>query len=805
MVTERPIVVLGGDGYIGWPLSLRLARHWPEQRIIMIDNLLRRRLVAQAHAASLVPIASPEERLAAARDLGINNLEYLFLDAASPALAAVMAEERPAVVYHLAQQCSAPFSMRDVDSSMLTLNNNEGSNLRLLWAVRDFVPDAHIVKMGSFGEYAKSGLDIAEGYFSPSYRGKTPLRPMPYPREADDVYHVTKINDTNFISVACRKWGLRITDVMQSTVFGARTADTSRHPLLHTRFDYDECFGTVVNRFLAQALIGEPLSVYGTGHQRTGLIALEDSVSRLAAIATDAPDAGVHRVVNNVTETSYSINELAEEIRAVLALRGHEVNIERAVHDPRGERPEQKMSYDVERVLGSRGSHTPLSEVVLETFDAIEPWREQVRRKALVPATRWSPSPHGVAREQSEQWWETLRAREFSYTDVNLNAGSLARPSRSVQKACAAELRGDLAASPLMQYSNARATAARARTVAMELWPLPGLDVTINYGATQVFNLIALALGRLSAPGRPIVVLSTRHEHKGGIGAFVQHPAFRVKYLDDATLSEPRRIEEAVELCRPDVVAVSHVLYDVGRELPISALADSVRRVSPQTLVIVDATQSVGIYPVPAGAYDAVVTSTHKWLFGPLGGGLLWTSERFRQTCGALEWSGSGLLDDERLRPFGLAGGHFFPLYRGVEECLRLYRSVGPEAVLARSRRLRASVEGPILEGFRRRQVPVERLSSAEAAVLAVGFSAHDPYRLYRRLATEGIHVKYMKRVQVDGGEWNVLRLGFPYFESRERLDLAVAAIERYSADECVAIEESRDSDACSEGHVLRI
>lgn len=804
---QRPILVLGGDGYIGWPLSLRLARQWPRRRVIIVDNLLRRRLVAQMGASSLLPITSSDERLATARLLGIDNLENVLLDVASPSLAAFIDHERPGLVYHLAQQCSAPFSMRDGDSAILTLVNNETSNLRLLWAVRDSVPDAHVVKMGSFGEYAKYGIDIPEGYFQPIFRGRTPERPMPYPREADDFYHVTKINDTNFISVACRKWGLRVTDVMQSTVFGAQTVETSRHASLHTRFDYDECFGTVLNRFVVQALIGEPLTVYGTGHQRTGLIALEDSITRLTAIAAEPPEAGVHRVINNVTETSYSINEIAEEIRGALAVRGCEVRIERAAHDPRCERPEQKMRYDVDRSLGDAGPHKALRDVVLETFEVVERWRDQVRPETLVPVTQWAPSPHAAPRGESaasaearpDAWWESLREREFSYADVNFNPGSLARPARSVQKACAAELHSDLAASPLIQYSHARATEERVRTLAHELWPLPNLDVTINHGATQVINLIALALSRLSSPSQPIVVLSTRHEHPGGIGAFQRHPAFRVKYLSDEALHDPQRIAGEIDACRPALLAMSHVFYDTGRALPVAQIAECVQSVSPQTLVLVDATQSAGLYPLPSGAYDAVVTSTHKWLFGPLGGGLLWTAERFRRTCGALEWSGTGLLANEELRPFALAGGHFFPLYRGIEECLRLYRSIGPQSILARSRALRAVFDGAILDAFRWRQIPVERLSPPDAAVLAAGFAAHDPYRLYRRLTNEGIHVKCVKGVKVDGRQWNILRFGFPYFESHERLERAVSAIRRLSADECTPLDDQIESG--SYGH----
>jgi UDP-sulfoquinovose synthase len=253
---ESPIIVLGGDGYLGWPLSLSLARKNPLRRIILVDSLLRRRLVGDVGGCSLLPILSPEKRLQeAARIFNLHNLQFLKIDINSEALDTLIKECQPEAIYHLAQQCSAPYSMRGCEEALFTLYNNEGGNMRLLWAVKKYTSDCHIIKLGSFGEYAKSGIDVCEGYFQPEFRGKHAQRPVPYPREADDFYHASKINDTNYISIACRKWGLRITDVMQSTVFGSWTEEIDGHNELFTRIDYDESFGTVANRFVVQAQV----------------------------------------------------------------------------------------------------------------------------------------------------------------------------------------------------------------------------------------------------------------------------------------------------------------------------------------------------------------------------------------------------------------------------------------------------------------------------------------------------------------------------------------------------------------------
>ncbi len=386
------IMVLGGDGYLGWPLALTLALRHPHARVVIVDNFARRRLVAEAGGNSITPIAELAVRVAAYRRFsGLDNLEFEVLDVAGTALAELVARRPPQVVYHLAQQASAPYSMSGVDAAVHTLVNNEVGNLRLLWALRDHAPDVHLVKLGSFGEYAQCGLEIPEGYFVPTHAGRCADRPVPFPRESDDIYHVSKINDTNYSALACRKWGLRITDVMQCTAFGAATRVTTGAPELDTRLDYDAVFGTVVNRFAAQVCVRQPMTIYGSGNQRTGLMSLDDAVEALAYLAEVPPARGEHRVVNNVTERDLSINEIAAAIQQVAAGHGLRADVSRC-HDPRGEAVPSKPTHTIRAdFIAAHITPRPFAETLDRLVGVIVKHSARIDPAAFAPRIAWSP------------------------------------------------------------------------------------------------------------------------------------------------------------------------------------------------------------------------------------------------------------------------------------------------------------------------------------------------------------------------------------------------------------------------------
>src|SRR6266571_6668553 len=268
------VLVCGIDGYLGWPLSLSLASRGFE--IYGIDNFPRRRNVGEVGSCSALPIIGMEDRLSAAQRILGTKLTFVDGDLRNYRdVAKVVKESRPDAIVHLGEQPSAPYSMIDQEHAVFTQGNNVVGTLNILFAMRELAPNAHLVKLGTMGEYGTPGIDIPEGFFDIEYRGRKAL--LPFPRQAGSFYHLSKVHDSANVALACRIWGLMSTDVMQGVVYGTRTSEITDNKLM-TRFDFDEVFGTVINRFCAQAVIGYPLTPYGKGRQRRGFIAVVDSI-----------------------------------------------------------------------------------------------------------------------------------------------------------------------------------------------------------------------------------------------------------------------------------------------------------------------------------------------------------------------------------------------------------------------------------------------------------------------------------------------------------------------------------------------
>jgi UDP-sulfoquinovose synthase len=382
---KNTIIVLGGDGYFGWPLALKLAVSHPDTRILIIDNEWRRQTVSRVGADSLLPVPRLSKRVAAFSDIyGQQNLYYRHMNVNSDALEDLIRVEQPHTVFHLAQQASVPYSMLGPAESLYTIRNNEGGTIRLLWAIRRHVPEAHLIKIGSMGEYASyGGIDVAEGYFYPEFNGRKAVNPLPFPRQSDDIFHISKSNDSSYLSMAARKWGLRITEVMQATLYGIYIDEMAGCDELYTRMDYDDIFGTVVNRFLAQAVAGHPLTVYGTGRQTTGIMAIRDAVNSLLLLARKPPAAGEHQVINHVTKTGCTINEIAGYVKALAEPLGIRISINH-VYDPRGEnegtKPEGRV---VTQHVDEHVTATPVNEVLCDTFGLIARHKDRILSHAF--------------------------------------------------------------------------------------------------------------------------------------------------------------------------------------------------------------------------------------------------------------------------------------------------------------------------------------------------------------------------------------------------------------------------------------
>ncbi len=804
MQNSAPIIVLGGDGYLGWPLSLKLARRNPLRKIIMVDNHLRRKLVEDVGGCSLLPILDTETRIQKAKEIyALNNIQFLKMEVNSEALENLIKESQPEAVYHLAQQCSAPYSMRDCPEAIFTLFNNEGGNMRLLWAVKKYAPNCHIIKLGSFGEYAKSGLDVCEGYFEPEFRGKRALRPVPYPREADDIYHATKINDTNFISIACRKWGLRITDIMQSTVFGSWTDDIDGHSELFTRIDYDEFFGTVANRFMIQALNGKPLSVYGTGHQRTGLMALNDCVESLSGLWSQLPPPATHRVINHLTEECFSINELAETIQTIATKEGFKVEIQRGVHDPRGENDPVKLEYGIERHHVTRNlKATLLHDVVTKTFRMLLPYQSYINSHCLCFVTLWnkhetqsSLNDFGlialaelkkVPAISYEADWEIYRSKHFPNQSVNLNPGAMGTPSTNVLEAMRKFSSPEILACPQEQYRQGQEAMQAAVKTAEQIWFTRDHALHIATSATQTANLLALTLARVSSlRNRPLRVLTTSHEHLGGLGALKRMREFELIYLSEIEMRDLSAFRSRVIQAMPDIGFFSHVTYDCGQVLPVSDWGAIIKSCCPEALILADISQSLGLLPPPFEHTDVLFSSGHKWLHGPRGSGLLWTSERFRKEVEALHWSGDHFATEIKNPGFSLSGGMDFSAFAGLDAALKLHQNAGEEKIRERGIQLKNFFRQCFSSTLQKHGIhcdfmPAGTDPTEEVGILTALFEDVDPYPLYLAMNKLKLNCKCIKDRDQNGKARQILRFGFPYYETRNRLESALVMLDRY-------------------------
>lgn len=302
------VAVLGADGYLGWPMSMYLSRLG--YQVVAVDSLARRGWDKEGGTYSLVPIKSMEERCDRWLDITGERIFWEQVDLCDyDALDSLMERWRPSAVVHFAEQRSAPFSMIDRDHAVMTQVNNIAGNLNLMFAIHDRVPDCHLVKLGSMGEYGCPNIDIEEGYITIEHNGRTDT--LPFPKTPQSFYHLSKVADSGNIAFGCRVWGMRATDLNQGVVYGIETDETMMHPDLMTRLDFDSIWGTALNRFCVQAAAGMPITVYGKGGQTRGYLDIRDTMACIALTIKNPAERGECRVFNQFTE-QFSINQLAD-------------------------------------------------------------------------------------------------------------------------------------------------------------------------------------------------------------------------------------------------------------------------------------------------------------------------------------------------------------------------------------------------------------------------------------------------------------------------------------------------------------
>ncbi|HWC84891.1 MAG TPA: NAD-dependent epimerase/dehydratase family protein [Solirubrobacteraceae bacterium] len=394
------IVIAGGDGFCGWATALHLSARGHE--IVLLDNLIRRRWDEELGTQSLVPIAEVDERISAWQERSGLTLPFELVDLTEwDAVLDVIERVGPEAVVHFGEQSSAPYSMIDAAHAASTQVNNVVGTLNLLFALRAAAPDCHLVKLGTMGEYGTPNIDIEEGYLLVEHRGRRDL--LPYPKQPGSFYHLSKVHDSHNILFACRAWGLRATDLNQGVVYNPQTGDTGADPRLANRFDYDAIFGTALNRFCAQAALGVPLTVYGSGGQTRAFIDLRDTVRCVELAVAHPAEPGELRVFNQFTE-QWSIGELARRVRSAAASLGLEAEIAH-VENPRVE-AESHYYHACNRGLLELGlePHLLSEDTIAGALSLALRHRDRIRAETLMPTVDWrsggralTPATSGVA------------------------------------------------------------------------------------------------------------------------------------------------------------------------------------------------------------------------------------------------------------------------------------------------------------------------------------------------------------------------------------------------------------------------
>ena len=379
------IAVLGGDGYCGWATALHLSARG--HAVAIVDNFLRRQWDFELGVQTLTPIRPLSDRLKIWQELTGNSIElfvgdmtdYEFLSSAIKAF-------EPDAVVHFAEQRAAPYSMIDRKHAVFTQVNNVVGTLNLLFALRELQPDCHLVKLGTMGEYGTPNIDIEEGYIEIEHNGRKDV--LPFPKQPGSFYHLSKVHDSHNIMFGCKIWGLRATDLNQGVVYGTVTDEVAYDEGLINRFDYDEVFGTVLNRFCAQAAAGHPLTVYGKGGQTRAFLDIRDTVRCIELACLNPAAPGECRVYNQFTE-QFSVLELAELVQAAGAKLGLNVEIER-LPDPRVEAEEHYYNAKHSKLIDLGLKPHYLSDALLDSLMNIAlRYRDRIDPAMFLPQINW--------------------------------------------------------------------------------------------------------------------------------------------------------------------------------------------------------------------------------------------------------------------------------------------------------------------------------------------------------------------------------------------------------------------------------
>ena len=379
------VLILGGDGYLGWPTAMRFSAQGHE--VAVVDNYLRRNLARETDNEVLYPTPNLHERSRVWKEHSGKDIAVHIGDICDWSFTAgVFSAFQPDTIVHYAEQPSAPYSMLNTDSARLTLMNNIGVTGNVIFAMKEFCPAAHLIKLGTMGEYGTPNIDIEEGWLEVEHKGRS--HKFLYPRQAGSLYHTTKVMDTDLLWFYVRTWGLRVTDLMQGPVYGIFTDESRVDDRLLPGFAYDEVFGTVVNRFVVQAVAGYPLTVYGKGGQTRGYLNLNDTLQCLSLAAENPAADGELKIYNQFTET-FSVNVLAEHVQRVGIQLGLDVEIKN-IENPRKELEEHYYNPAHTGLLDlGLKPHYLSDEVLAEIMEKVIHYKNMIHRDRIFRGVKW--------------------------------------------------------------------------------------------------------------------------------------------------------------------------------------------------------------------------------------------------------------------------------------------------------------------------------------------------------------------------------------------------------------------------------
>ncbi|MGD1068580.1 MAG: NAD-dependent epimerase/dehydratase family protein [Bryobacteraceae bacterium] len=389
------ICVLGGDGYCGWATALYLSAKG--HSVAIVDNFVRRLWDFELGAQTLTPIQPLADRLRAWQELTGRSIRVFTGDVTDyEFLAGAIADFEPDTVVHFAEQRSAPYSMIDRKHAVFTQVNNVVGTLNLLFAIKELCPDCHLVKLGTMGEYGTPNIDIEEGYIRINHNGRSDL--LPFPKQPGSFYHLSKVHDSHNMMFACRIWGLRATDLNQGVVYGTVTDEVILDETLINRFDYDDVFGTVLNRFCAQAAVGHPLTVYGKGGQTRGFLDIRDTVRCIELACLNPAEPGECRVFNQFTE-QFSVLQLAEMVQTAALKLGIRIDVEH-LPAPRVESEQHYYNAKHSRLIDLGLKPHYLSDSLLDSLMNIAiRYQDRIDTSLFMPQVQWRNTRNRAERQ----------------------------------------------------------------------------------------------------------------------------------------------------------------------------------------------------------------------------------------------------------------------------------------------------------------------------------------------------------------------------------------------------------------------